>query len=720
MKRLTLIFTLLFGLGVWLKAQTPTAPSSGNGTAGSPYQIATLNHLYWITADATRWTKHYIQTADIDAASTSSWFPIDGGGFYGWLPIGHATTKFTGTYNGSDYQISGLFINRADTANIGLFGYTSNSTITALNLTGVAISGASSVGALVGYNYNTSVSQCTSSGAVSGVVSSQTLVGGLIGNSFTSSSVDNCSSSCTVTGNENVGGLVGQVYSSSITNSFSTGTVNGYQNVGGLAGRTSASATISDSYSSASVNGSNINIGGLVGWNTGVSIIDNCYSTGLVTGTGTADTNGIVGGLVGENYSISTASPSVIRNSNSSSVVSGSFRCGGLVGRNNNSTIENCYSSGNVTGRTYTGGFVGANTGSNADVSNCYSTGNTTSSTSHCGGFAGWNGSSANIQNSFSRGNVKRSSGGTAAQFGGFAGYNESDIAYSYSTGKVEWLSSAPVTKGFCGAVGATSNMISCFWDTETSQQTSSAGTAIGQTSAQMQSLDIYSTWDFTTIWTQNPNINNSYPYLQSNPVDITLPVELSSFLGIYTAEGNVRLDWISQSETGVSGYYVFRGLTEVLASSSLISALIPATNSSGESRYSFTDTELLESGTYYYWLQNIDLDGSHSYYGPVAVVTQEQENPLPSIPIFTGINSAYPNPFNPVTFISYSLKDASDVSIQIFNLKGQLTAQWQVAKQTAGTHRLRWDANDLPSGVYFVKFTAGKKVETRRLTLMK
>jgi hypothetical protein len=44
-----------------IHAQTATAPSSGSGTSGNPYQISSLNNLYWIYANTAEWNKHYIK-----------------------------------------------------------------------------------------------------------------------------------------------------------------------------------------------------------------------------------------------------------------------------------------------------------------------------------------------------------------------------------------------------------------------------------------------------------------------------------------------------------------------------------------------------------------------------------------------------------------------------------------------------------------------------------
>ena len=98
-------FYLLF-FPIALIAQTATAPSSGDGSSGDPYQIATLNNLYWITQNSGEWDAYYIQTANIDASSSSSWDSNAG-----FTPIGNSGTRFTGSYNGDGHTISNLFIN---------------------------------------------------------------------------------------------------------------------------------------------------------------------------------------------------------------------------------------------------------------------------------------------------------------------------------------------------------------------------------------------------------------------------------------------------------------------------------------------------------------------------------------------------------------------------------------------------------------------------------
>lgn len=224
--------------------------------------------------------------------------------------------------------------------------------------------------------------------------------------------------------------------------------------------------------------------------------------------------------------------------------------------------------------------------------------------------------------------------------------------------------------------------------------------------------------------FTVNPSVSVTSSGLYSmgtiEAEELTLPVELSSFLGVLTPANNVRLEWITQSETGVSGYYLLRNSSPLLASATIVSPLIPAQNTSLGASYNWTDAELAEPGIYYYWLQNQNLNGSHEFHGPISVNYQTGDNPPPAIPLLTGIRSTYPNPFNPTLSISYGIKETADVQIRIYNMKGQLQKSWTIAKHNPGLNTLVWEAGEAPSGVYMIDLIAGNLRETKKVTLSK
>ncbi|MDZ4132451.1 MAG: GLUG motif-containing protein [Dethiobacteria bacterium] len=317
-------------------AQTATLPT-GSGIALDPYIIASLENLYWITADISRWSAYYKQTENIDATATYSW-----GSGAGWTPIGTGATAFTGTYNGQGFTISNLFINRPSDNFQGLFGVTSGATLTNIGLTDVDVTGQFDVGGLVGQTHTGTISNSYATGVVKG---EQSNVGGLVGH-YISGTITNSYATGAVSGPGSIGGLVGYILFGSISNSYATGAVTGNTDVGGLVGW-NYFGSISNSYATGAVTGTDYNIGGLVGCNQD-GTITNSYATGAVTG------NTDVGGLVGLNNAI-------ITNSYATGAVTGGTNVGGLVGFSGG-TISYSYYDKDTTGQTDTGKGIPKNT----------------------------------------------------------------------------------------------------------------------------------------------------------------------------------------------------------------------------------------------------------------------------------------------------------------------------------------------------------------------
>lgn len=204
-----------------------------------------------------------------------------------------------------------------------------------------------------------------------------------------------------------------------------------------------------------------------------------------------------------------------------------------------------------------------------------------------------------------------------------------------------------------------------------------------------------------------------------------TLPVELSSFTATMHAQNYVQLTWITQTETGVLGYYIYRSSENVLSSALKISDMIAATNTSQTQCYVYVDKELNENGTHYYWLENVDFDGSHQYHGPVFIEYYATDiNPSP-VPLITRINSVYPNPFNPSTRIPFELAKAADVKIEIYNTRGQLVKSYPVQSKDMGNHYVEWDGSSdrgeaCATGVYYIKMHTGNKTYSTKAVMIK
>ena len=92
---------------------------------------------------------------------------------------------------------------------------------------------------------------------------------------------------------------------------------------------------------------------------------------------------------------------------------------------------------------------------------------------------------------------------------------------------------------------------------------------------------------------------------------------------------------------------------------------------------------------------------------------------------VATELKGNYPNPFNPETTIRYSMKEASPVSIEIYNVKGQLVKSLVNTTKESGDHTVVWNGTDnsgraVTSGVYYYKMNAGKYSSTKKMIMMK
>ncbi len=97
---------------------------------------------------------------------------------------------------------------------------------------------------------------------------------------------------------------------------------------------------------------------------------------------------------------------------------------------------------------------------------------------------------------------------------------------------------------------------------------------------------------------------------------------------------------------------------------------------------------------------------------------------PSPAMPTVTVLRKAMPNPFNPQTTLSFSLKEDAMVDLAVFSLRGERVRQLVSENRAAGEYSIVWNGRNqsgavLPSGVYLARFSAGGVVMTQRLVLV-
>jgi filamentous hemagglutinin family protein len=308
-----------------------------NPTIGGAHVIYTAHQLQLVAADL---GASYVLGKGIDLSATQHasdlWNTTTG-----FVPIGDATTPFTGALSGATFGITNLYINTPANNYVGLFG-DSSGTLGGISVSG-SVTGHNDVGLLAGLSSG-GISGARASGTATGTAE----VGGLVGEN--DSTVQSSAVAVAVTGGTDVGGAVG--YNTGMLKySYATGSVTGsggsQSNLGGLAGASTDAVTVA--YATGTVTGSatSTNVGGAVG-GEGSGTIDQVYATGAVTG-GTS-----VGGLVGDapgSVSQSYATGTV-------DVLTGTG--GGLVG-SLEGNLTYSYASGVVTtaDASTTGGLVG-------------------------------------------------------------------------------------------------------------------------------------------------------------------------------------------------------------------------------------------------------------------------------------------------------------------------------------------------------------------------
>ncbi len=113
----------------------------------------------------------------------------------------------------------------------------------------------------------------------------------------------------------------------------------------------------------------------------------------------------------------------------------------------------------------------------------------------------------------------------------------------------------------------------------------------------------------------------------------------------------------------------------------------------------------------YWYRLVDVDVQGIETWHRPVSVVV------LSTTPI---LGQNRPNPVEELTTINYSLPVDCDARLTVHNLHGRVVATLMDGRQKAGYRRIQWDATGYPSGAYVYKLTAGDRVFTKRLTVVK
>jgi len=194
---------------------------------------------------------------------------------------------------------------------------------------------------------------------------------------------------------------------------------------------------------------------------------------------------------------------------------------------------------------------------------------------------------------------------------------------------------------------------------------------------------------------------------------DSVVPVELLSF----TAETNgtdVILKWSTASETNNYGFDIERKESGEKSQSTEWNTIgfINGSGTTTETRSYFFEDENLSAGTYQYRLKQIDMDGTFEYLSEV----EAEISPLKDF----SLEQNFPNPFNPTTLIRFQLPEESLVVLKVYDILGKEIIELLNENKEAGVHQIEFNAQNLPSGTYIYRISAGDKIENKKMMLLK
>lgn len=184
-------------------------------------------------------------------------------------------------------------------------------------------------------------------------------------------------------------------------------------------------------------------------------------------------------------------------------------------------------------------------------------------------------------------------------------------------------------------------------------------------------------------------------------------------------ADGSVIVTWDESPDEDFNYFSIRRGTEPGFDAS--IGAEVATTTST-----EFVDADVADGQTWYYRVVAFDFNENEGEFSQevFAVVTGIGDN-TSSIPQEFALSQNFPNPFNPETTVAFDLPENSDVTLKIYNTRGQLVKTLVNENKSAGTYQVVWNSTDnfgnrVASGLYIYSIKAGNFTKTMKMTLIK
>ena len=118
--------------------------------------------------------------------------------------------------------------------------------------------------------------------------------------------------------------------------------------------------------------------------------------------------------------------------------------------------------------------------------------------------------------------------------------------------------------------------------------------------------------------------------------------------------------------------------------------------------------------------IKGFDLAANSSVQGGVVALPFEETAPVAKVTVSEDAITNYPNPFNPSTKISFTLKEGGKVSLKVYDVLGKEVANLAEGYYEAGKHVATFDGSNLSSGIYFYRLVAPTAIITKKMVLTK
>ena len=200
------------------------------------------------------------------------------------------------------------------------------------------------------------------------------------------------------------------------------------------------------------------------------------------------------------------------------------------------------------------------------------------------------------------------------------------------------------------------------------------------------------------------------------------LHVELSTLKAVSTHAG-IEISWITESESQSLGFILLKSLDRGNTYERLNDDLIKAAGTTLQRQsYLFQDEQVEKGRTYYYLLQQVDIDGSTVEYGPISATADFGSSVSPNSLL---LHKNFPNPFNAETKIRFDVPSEGFVKIEIFDITGNRIKMLINRFVSAGQHAVRWDGtNDRgevqSNGAYLYRLSLGGQLLSRKMMMIK